>query len=241
MNTIFTKKITIRPEHCRNEGQMKLSALLYESQEVSGKHCEELGFGWDIMDEKGLFWAVLRHKIYIYTMPKAGQTVILETWPMPTTRSAYPRAVRARDASGQILFEVVSLWVIMDRNTRAMVLPGKSGIAVPGFLRGDEPAGPGSIAPGSYENTSLWQVSKEDLDRNGHVNNSKYLDHVEPLLQDEMPKEVTVCYLSEVLPEQEIDLNWAVNSEGVLTVNGCRRRTDVHGGTERVFALRLCC
>lgn len=241
MEAIFTQRITVSEKDCNRQGFIKLSALLHEAQEISGRHCEQLGYDWNTMASREYFWAVLRHKIYIHSLPRAGQTVTLETWPMPTTRSAYPRAVRALDEKDNVLFDVVSLWVIMNTKTRAMVLPGKSGVEVEGFLRGDEPAGPGSLAPGKHENSRLWQVSQEDLDINGHVNNAKYLDHVEELTGDVKPKEVTVCYLAEVLPRQEIFLQWAKAEDGSLTVDGYRRKTDVRDENERVFAAKMSC
>ncbi len=239
MENIYTQTITVRPQDCGPDSAVKLSALLQKAQEISGKHCEELGFDWNTMQQQGLFWAVLRHKIYIHEFPKAGQAVILQTWPMPTTRSAFPRAVRGCDESGNILFEVISLWVVMNTKTRSMVLPGKTGIQVPGILRGGEPESPGSLLPGQRENITLWQVSQEDLDQNGHVNNTRYVSHVEPLAAGLTPREVTVCYLAEVLPGEELALHWTLSGDGSLTVDGHRTRTDVPQKTERVFALKL--
>lgn len=243
MDLLFSQTVPVQEQDCNEFGDMKLSALLYDAQEISGCHCAQMGFGWDSMAEKDLFWAVLRHRIIINRLPRAGQNITLETWPMPATRVAYPRSVRGLDEQGNILFHVVSIWVLMHTKTRAMVLPGKSGVQVPGMLRGMEPEGPSTLVPGTHENTLLWQVQSEDLDRNGHVNNARYLDHAESLAgdfrQSHSPKEATVCYLAEVLPEQEITLDWTLSPEGSLTVDGYRTKTDVCQGKERVFAVKL--
>ncbi len=239
MDKIFSQVVSIQEQECNEKGVIKLSGLLHQAQEISGKHCEALGYGWNIMLSKGIFWAVLRHKIYIERLPVAGESIRLETWPMPTTRSAYPRAVRAWDAQGRILFEVISLWVIMDAQTRNMILPGKSGVEIAGILRGDEKPAPGSLTPGNHEHTKSWQVTEQDLDRNGHVNNGKYLDHVEGLTENSDPREATVCYLAEALLGQEITLNWTVSSDAGLTLDGYRIRTDVLAKKERVFGVKI--
>jgi acyl-ACP thioesterase len=242
MENCYFDTVTVTAEDSHKTGKLKLSALLRFAQEVSGKHSDALGFSWDNLMEKGLFWAVLRHRVVIHRLPETGETVNLQTWPMPTTRSAYPRAVRARDGAGNVLFEVMSLWVLMDVKTRMMVLPGKSDVNVPGILLGDEITSPGSLPPLKSGEISFWQVDLSDTDINGHVNNARYLDKVQPLLSARgicTPKEFTVCYLSEALPGQEISLCSQVSDDGIFSLDGHRKKTDVSQGEKRVFALRL--
>lgn len=243
MEMVFQQDVTVQAGDVNEYGSMKLSAVLHYIQEVSGGHSDRLGFSWNALAEKGLFWAVLRHRVVIHRLPNAGQTVHLETWPMPATRAAYPRAVRATDSSGNVLFEAVSLWVLMNTQSRAMVLPSRSGVDVPGILRGIEPEIPSSLSPANGENSSLWRVSPEDLDINGHVNNAKYLDYVEALPENAAltAQDLTVCYLAEVLPRQQIILKHSLSEDGVLTVDGIRPRGDDPAKTERVFAVKLCC
>ena len=243
MHLLFKQTVTVESCDTNHNGVLKLSALLHYVQEISGAHSDRLGHTWDSLAEKNLFWAVLRHRAVIHRLPKAGQTVHLQTWPMPATRSAYPRAVQAFDEQGNILFETVSLWVLMNTQTRAMVLPGKSGIDVPGILRGNEITAPGSLSPCSGENTSLWSVRTDDLDINGHVNNANYMDHAERLIGDlpVTPKEFTVCYLAEALLGQTVTLHWCMSADGILSVDGTRPRADDQEKTERVFAVKLSC
>lgn len=241
MELLYERTVTVENRDVNENGLMKLSALLRYVQEVSGGHSDLLGYTWDALAEKGLFWAVLRHKAVIHRLPKAGETVHLQTWPMPATRSAYPRAVRATDGQGDLLFETVSLWVLMNTQTRMMVLPGKSGVDVPGVLRGMEISTPGSLAPGDHQNKKIWCVSPDDLDINGHVNNTKYLDHTESLLPAITPKELTVCYLAEALLGQALTLRWSITDDGVLSLDGTRAREDPGEKPERVFAVKLCC
>lgn len=241
MELQFEMPVTVQPGDVDAKGDLKLSALLYYAQETAGGHCKLLGLDWDAMNEKGLFWAVLRHRVIIHRLPKLQEQVTFRTWPMPTTRVAYPRCVQALDVQGNVLLEAVSLWVIMDKEKRSMLLPGKSGVEVNGILRGCEPEAPSSLTPGSHEQCRLWTVTRHDLDLNGHVNNAKYLDHIQDLLGDQLPKELVVCYLAETRLEQTVTLQWSLSDDGILTVDGCRQRTDVPDRTERVFAARVIC
>ena len=244
MELVFEKNFTVSPHDADQQGRLTLAAVLQYTQQAAEGHCELLGTDWQTMHEKGLFWAVLRHKIVVERLPRTGQVITVKTWPMPTTRVAYPRAVQAVDENGQELFRVISLWVLMDTETRAMTLPGRCGVEVPGTVLGIEPELPGSLAPGVHTNETLWTVSQEDLDVNCHVNNARYLAHTqslsEALFAQRTPRQITVCYLSECRLGQQIRIHWSVDETGVLSVDGLRARTDVPEKTERVFAAKIC-
>ena len=136
MELVYSRDFPIETVYVDRFGRLKPSMILYFAQEVAADHCEILGCDWDAMAEKGLFWAVMRHRIEITKLPMVGDMIRIETWPMPTTRTCYPRSMAAYDENGQVLFRLHSLWVLMDVNTRAMVLPGKSGVSVEGIVRG---------------------------------------------------------------------------------------------------------
>lgn len=243
MDLIFEQAVTVLDGDVDEYGRLKLSTLLRYAQDAAGGHCEQLGFDWNTMAAKGLFWAVLRHRVQISALPGKGQRITVQTWPMPATRAAYPRMVRGLDEKGEELFSVISLWALMNMESRAMVLPAKSGVEVPGILRGCEIEQPSSLYPGTHEKSLLWTVAQDDLDINGHVNNARYLDHAENLAGSfraaHRPKELTVCYLAECRLHQAVTLGWTLSEEGVLTVDGCRPKTDVPEKTQRVFGIRI--
>ena len=236
----FQIKATVKPENVNEYGNLQLSDLLYFAQQAAMGHCDELGMDWDTMAQKNLFWVVIRHRVLIERLPGAGEQITLRTWPMPTTRTYYPRMVQGLDQEGQVLFQVVSMWVLVDMQTRAMILPGKSGIEVTGVSFGGEPDMPASLHPDSRENTRMWTVTQQDIDINGHVNNAKYLIHAENLIReytkDHMPKEVTVCYNTEARLGDEIQLDWSL-SQGVLCVDGSRQKES--GKTDRIFSVKI--
>ena len=244
MEPIFRQTQKIEDIHLDRFGRLKPSTILYFAQEAAGGHCQILKLDWETLAKQDLFWAVIRQKVEITRLPTKGETITVETWPMPTTRSAYPRATVAYDEKGQELFRVIGLWVLMNAKTRGMVLPGKSGVEVNGSLRGTELAAPGSIAPMALENITIRQVRYTELDRNGHMNNTRYLDWVADLLpvrfhQEHPLRTFTVCYLNEARESQEISLNWQVLDGPVLQVDAHREKTDVPGGKERVFAAQM--
>ena len=244
MEPIYRKKYEIEAIHLDCFGRVKPSVLLYFAQEAAGMHCLELGTDWDTLSKKHLFWAVIRHRVQITRLPVAGETITVETWPMPTTRVAYPRSTVAYDEAGNEVFRSIALWVLMDAQSRGMILPGKSGIEVLGTLRGNELSIPGSILPKTLENSVLRTVNFSELDRNGHMNNTRYLDWICDLLPSHFHsahpvREFTVCYLSEAREGQSLALNWQLTDGPSLQVDAHREKTDVPGSQERVFAAQL--
>jgi acyl-ACP thioesterase len=224
--------------------KLKLSSLLFYAQEVAGKHSALLGADYDTLAQKKLFWAVTRHKVQITRLPSLGETIIVETWPMPTTRVAFPRAMAAYDSQGNELFRSISIWVLMDLENRSMVLPGNSGVNVGGLLTGNELSVPHSILPKSLCNSTQRTVTYSCLDRNGHMNNTRYLDWVADLLpsafhREHSPRELLICYASEALEAQVLNLDWELTEDGILQVDAHRESTDVSDKKHRVFSAQV--
>ena len=240
----YRHEYTIEDNEVDCFGNLKPSMILFFAQDMAGRHCVELALDYDTMAAKRLFWAVIRHRVQVSRMPRRGETVILETWPMPTTRVAYPRATVAMDKNGNELFRVISLWVIMDLDTRAMILPGKSGVDVCGLLRGSELSAPGSLMPKVLENSEKRTVRYSDLDRNGHMNNCRYLEWVTDLLpsvfhKDNKMKEFTVCYLSEAREGEQLNLSWEQGEDGIVRIEATRTENALSAGHSRVFAAQV--
>jgi len=238
MESLYRQAFTLTDLHLDCYRRLKPSVLLYFAQEVSGNHAAMLGTDWETLAQKNLFWAIIRHKVQITRLPEAGETITLETWPMPTTRVAYPRATVAYDAQGNELFKTTAIWVLMDLQTRSMVLPGKSGVEVPGILRGIELDAPASIPAKVLEHTASRTVGYTELDRNGHMNNTYYLDWVDNLLGADFHREhplrqVNINYLSEAREGQQIDLFWQKTEENILQVEAQTGTEKTH----RVFAV----
>ena len=224
--------------------KLKLSSLLFYAQEVAGKHSALLGADYDTLAQKKLFWAVTRHKVQITRLPSLGETITVETWPMPTTRVAFPRAMAAYDSQGNELFRSISIWVLMDLENRSMVLPGNSGVDVGGLLTGNELSVPHSILPKALCNSTQRTVTYSCLDRNGHMNNTRYLDWVADLLpsafhREHTPRELLICYASEALEAQVLNLDWELTEDGILQVDAHRESTDVSDKKHRVFSAQV--
>jgi len=241
MQEIFEHDFTVNDLYVDRYGRLKPSKILFLAQEAAGLHCSALALDYDTRARKRLFWAVTRHKVQITRLPCRGEQIRIETWPMPTTRVAFPRSMVAYDAEGRECFRSISIWVLMDLDTRNMILPGKSGISVIGTLRGTELPSPNGLIPKGLTCFRDRTVCFTDLDRNGHMNNTRYLDWIDDLLpssfhQGHELREMTVCYSSEAREGQELHIRWDLQGDNRLEVEARRDEADKE---QRVFSARL--
>ena len=241
MEPIYVQNITVEDAYVDCFGRMKPSMILYLAQEMGGRHSALMSLDYDTLASRRLFWAVTRHRVQVSRIPVAGETLRVETWPLPTTRAAFPRSVVAYDAQNNEVFRCMTLWVLMDLDTRKMILPGKSGIVVAGTIRGNELPAPGGLIPRAMGTGKLRTVSFTDLDRNGHMNNTKCMDWIADLLPSQFHRshsvtDFTVCYLAEAREQQELRLNWEMTDDCVLQVDAT---TGTGEEAHRVFSAKL--
>ena len=237
MASVYENQYEVLPLATDRFGRMLPSMMLRLSQQISGEHCTILGVDQPFLDEKGLFWAIIRSELHVSRTPAAGEMLTLKTWPMPTTRTAYPRAVIAYDGAGAEVFRVSALWILMDQESRSMVLPGKSGVEVAG-MELDEISLPRSLSPVAPTVTENRCVRFLDLDKNSHMNNARYLDWVYDALSDDFHanhrlKSAALCYLNEARFGQSLTLGWAFTDE-------TRLQMDISlPGEARIFSAKL--
>ena len=242
MEPIYQQDFEITDAYVDRYSRLTPSRILYFMQEVAGKHFTELAMDYDALAQKRMFWAVTRHKVQITRLPLRGETIHIETWPMPTTRVAYPRSMVAYDAQGNEVFRSISLWVLMDLDSRNMILPGKSGISVMGTLRGNELASPMGLPSKVLSSRRSRSVCFTALDRNGHANNTKYLDWIDDLLPSAFhaghsAREFTICYHHEALETDLLGLDWELQEGNSLRVDAHRNEND--GTASRIFSAQV--
>lgn len=244
MKPIYCETVTIHSTDCDPYGRLKPSALLSLLQEAAGAHCEGTMVDWNTLSERNLFFAITRQHVQITRLPRHREQITIETWPCPATRVAYPRSTVCYDASGNELFRAMAIWVLMDTVKRTMVLPGKSGIGLPGTTREllELPA-PRSLAARQFSAQTRRHVNYTLLDRNLHMNNTRYLDWVMDLLPSQFHREhaisdFTVCYISEAWEGDCVDLHYELDPAGLLQVEATRPDPTDPQKSSRVFAVR---
>lgn len=176
MKRIYREELTVLSNWVDHRQELRLSTLFTLLQDASLQHATELGVGKERTLDRGLLWVVTRHHAEVVRMPRYNERIVLETWPGNTRRMLFPRYYRILDEQGAVLLKIATLWVIIDANTRKLVVPELYHLAVPGVETGDEISvnAPPHVLDVS-EHTELT-VPYSYIDINGHMNNVRYFD-----------------------------------------------------------------
>ena len=129
----------------------------------------------------------------------------------------------------------------MDMETRELVPVAKSGIQLSGILRGSELAIPRGLKEVEHSHSSLRTVRYSDIDRNQHMNNTRYLEWVDDLFsagfhRTHTLREILVDYLKECQEGDTLDLRYGIWDDNTVQVDAHRTED---GKDRRVFAARL--
>lgn len=186
-------------------GYIKIPQLILLSLQVSGMQSIELGMSdMYILENYNLVWIITDYNMKIERLPVFDEKITIETYAKSHNRLFCYRAFNIKDEAGNTIIEMVATFVLMDRDTRK-VHPVMSEItdAFDSELSKTMLRGPRfKELEGGVEQE--YRVRFYDLDMNGHVNNSKYLDWVfevmgADFLTQHVPKKVHLKYVKEVL------------------------------------------
>lgn len=208
---VFTKNYRVSISDADRLGRLRMSSLFRMLQEVATEHAAGLGLGTDETRERGVLWVVTAQRCRIHRMPAYQEELVVSTWPGVTTHAFFPRFYRLESPAGELLAEASALWVLMDSESRKMILPGKENFNLDGqTVTGTETGLPTPPRMGEFTGEGSFTVPRSYLDLNGHMNNVRYFDLCEDLLPQDLeerePEEVVIKYGGEALLGEKMEL-----------------------------------
>lgn len=220
MLKVYSTEQLIRTRDADVNGQWRPSAILETMQEAAGTHSSLLGCGREVLIKQNMVWILSRIELQMERYPSIGETIRVDTMPMPLRRFFFPRYYIFTDEQGQVIGRGGSLWLLLDINTRRMMPPGEVAAMLPDNSDLTAPLGmPPTVEllEGEVKNLPYLPVYT-DLDLNGHVNNTKYADWLcnalgLETLKERTPRSIVLNYNAEVLPEHELNLRLVRNGE----------------------------
>lgn len=195
-------------------GNLRLHDFLAELLQISGRHSAGLGRSdTHVYDTYGCVWIVTDYEFTIISLPKINQTIQIKTEAVSYNKLICHRKFEIYDQADQLLLEIDAYFALMNFDQRKLV-------AVPDDLIGPYLSEKVKKIQrytnyGSLEEPQVlsYPVRYFDLDINGHVNNSKYLEWVyESLgynfLREHVPTKIHLKYVRELGPNKLIESSY---------------------------------
>ena len=217
MGLTYQMKTKIPFDMSDMNGHIKLPDIILLSLQVSGSQSAQLGVSdKEILERYNLVWIITEYDIDVIRLPRFAEEITIETEALSYNRLFCYRRFTIYDESGQAIIQMLATFALMDRDSRKvhnveaeMVAPYQSEFSKK-IIRGPKYM--------DLENPSSkdYHVRFYDLDMNGHVNNSKYLDWIfevmgAEFLTNHIPKKINLKYVKEVRPGGMITSSYELN------------------------------
>lgn len=175
---MLSKKYYINSNDVDQFYDLKISSFFKMMQEVASQNAEELGIGHVQTNSKNLIWVITRFLVKIHKLPKYQEIVTLKTYPGKTIKFIFPRYFVLEDENGNKLIEASSTWLVLYNETRKVCIS-----PFDKDIEGEDQVDQLPLADKveHVEDLSFVEERKvryNDIDLNGHLNNTKYIEYI---------------------------------------------------------------
>ncbi len=199
---ILRAQARVRTSDADAGNRLSPAALARYLQDAAADSAEALGFGFSAMLEHGHTWVLVGLRMLLARRPAYDARFVVATWPRELDRLQAKREFLVTDSGGAEIARASSTWLVMDVSTRRPVRP-EAYLDRPWHPERVLDRDPSTITPitGGDSETST-AVRWGDLDMNGHLNNTHFLDLIlenfdqDWLLQRNL-REVEMTFLAE--------------------------------------------
>lgn len=212
--SIYKKQYIIGLSDVDFTKMLKLSTLFGYFQDIASLAVENLGIGINTLENiYSVAWVLMRIRVDITRNPTWNEEITVETWPQQPKKLEFERDYIVRDADGNVIIRAVSTWIIFDINTRELQKSERIAIDYPPFIKERAiDCKLGKLKPfGKLDIAYKKVIGYSDVDFNGHLNNSKYIDFIMDCFPVENHKQygvksIEVNYINEAMPGETLVL-----------------------------------
>jgi acyl-ACP thioesterase len=219
---IWQESVPVRFGDIDRSDRLTLAAIFDFFQEAAISHADNLGVGRDSMAQTRQVWILSRMSVQVDRRPKYGETIKVRSWPRGGEKLFALRDYDIRDALDKPLVRGRSGWIILDMEKRRPLRPQALMEGLPQNEGLDAlPSGAAGLAElKNPQKAAQRQAGYSDLDYNGHVNNVRYIQWIQDILDPALLEgagrmRLDINYLNEILPGETIEL-WQAQAEGLM-------------------------
>jgi len=210
-------------------GRIKPSAICNFLQETAWRDASRMGFGFEDVTEQNQVWVLVGLLLKVNYLPGWGSNIIVKTWPRKVDRLFAYRDFRVMTEQDDIIGGASSSWMLLDMDTRRPlplnVLKNKMKYTDPeSALDSDAPL---LKTRTDYSEEFTYKVQYGEIDYNGHVNNTRYIDWCMNALSQKFHSQrqfhqLEINFLSEVKGDEIITMQHTQEINDVTYFEGKR-------------------
>ena len=179
MNNTYKLNHTVSYSEVDSFYKLRLDYIFSHFQSIADLHSKEMGTdGEALLQKSNVFWVLTKMKLKILELPKSGNDLIVETWPLKAKGVRFDRDFKLSNKD-KIFVMGSSEWCTLDYTTQK--LRRVDSVAYPHDMQfREDRSGVGELirAKESVCDTDLhhtYRSSFVDIDTNKHTNNVAYL------------------------------------------------------------------
>lgn len=194
--------------------KIRASKILYELQEAGRVQMENDKPSVDDLLDRNLALMVNRIDMVISREAYDDEEIVYTSNACPSERATLLRVYNAKVGDEQLAY-ASSIWSIVNFKTRRIVKAKELNMKNYKLIRYRNPFGDRKFRINeeeekAMEEVSTFKVGREYMDDNGHMNNIKYLEHVEDcipeLKEGKFIKEIRLHFIKEALYDEELKI-----------------------------------
>ena len=209
---MYKEKVFVTSNDVDNHLNLKVSSIFKFMQMVSTNHSEKLHIGQKDTIDVGKCWVIVRFQVVIYNYPKLNDEIIVATHPGEANKFLFPRYYQIYSKKGELLIAGSALWVLIDMNSRRVLINPFGDRKFPIESSKDDIALPNKVEKVEYKKFEDRKVRYNDIDMNGHLNNVKYIEYIvdtknKEFYDDNQIKSILINYDKEIKEGETISIS----------------------------------
>lgn len=219
----YIEKFKFRLDDMDYKGELKNESILKMLESIAAYHSDSVGYGYRDLSVKKVGWILVDWYVEVMQRPKYQEELTITTWGRKMVHCYTYRDFEMRNEKGEICVRGTSKWTLLD------IEKGKLGKLTEEIVNCYEPEEKSIFdeemdrlkEPETY--TSIdYKIHKNEIDNNGHVHNTYYLNLAYEALPDEVffkePLDhIRITYKKEMKYGEVVECHYA-KAEGKHTI-----------------------
>ncbi len=230
-NKYTEMEVCCKATECGIGDKLYCSSLIGDLQEAAERSSNSIGYGTDFLKENQICWIILKMRLHFTELPSWHETFRIRTWANVIEKIYYGRDFEIYNSDNRLIGQATSTWILADWNTHRPVIAQKrpelppQAIQDPKLVFGElcpRVVFPSrnDIAGDTKKPVIIKYADYNELDRNRHVNNSRYTAWAYDALfkngyDVSLIEDLVINYNSEVKAGEKVELFISGNGDKV--------------------------